>query len=103
MSINMRDLIPWSRGENKTPAPYRDADPFAALHREVNRLFDDVSRSFDQFGLGRFPSLAPSSGGWGWPNVEISTTGKEIRVTAELPGLEERDVEITLEDDILIL
>ena len=101
--MNMRNLIPWSRGENKTPTLYREGDPFMALHREVNRLFDDVFRGFDQVGMGRFPSLATSRSTWGWPNVEVSDTEKEIRVTAELPGLEEKDVEITLDDDVLVL
>jgi HSP20 family protein len=101
--MNMKDLIPWSRGEAKTPALYRDADPFMALHREVNRLFDDVFRGFDQFGIGRFPSLPTGRSNWGWPNVEVSETDKEIRVTAELPGLEEKDVEVTLDDDMLTL
>ena len=101
--MNVRDLIPWSRAENKTPALYHDTDPFMTLHREVNRLFDDVFRSFDQFGMGRFPSLAASRGNWGWPNVEVSESEKEIRVTAELPGLDEKDVEVTLDDDVLIL
>jgi HSP20 family protein len=101
--MNMKDLIPWNRTENKTPALYRDADPFMALHREVNRLFDDVFRGFDAFGMGRFPSLATNRTGWGWPTVEVSDTEKEIRVTAELAGLDEKDVEITLDDDVLIL
>jgi HSP20 family protein len=101
--MNMKDLIPWSRAENKTPALYRDTDPFMTLHREVNRLFDDVFRGFDQFGMGRFPSLASSRGSWGWPNVEFSETDKEIRVTAELPGIDENDVEVTLDDDVLTL
>jgi HSP20 family protein len=101
--MNMKDLIPWNRAENKTPALYRDGDPFVALHREVNRLFDDVFRGFDQFPMGRFPSLASSRSNWGWPNVEVSETDKEIRVTAELPGLEEKDVEVTLDDDVLTL
>jgi HSP20 family protein len=35
--------------------------------------------------------------------VEVSDTGKEIRVTAELPGLEEKDVEVTLDDDVLTI
>ena len=99
--MNMKDLIPWNRSEHKSPAVYRDADPFMALHREVNRLFDDVFRGFDQFGMGRFPSLA--SGRMSWPNVEISETDKEIRVTAEIPGLEEKDVEVLLDDDVLTL
>ena len=101
--MNVKDLIPWSRTDNKTPALYRDGDPFMALHREVNRLFDDVFRGFDQFGTGRFPSLAASRGNWGWPNVEMAETNKEIRVTAELPGLEETDVEVTLDDGVLML
>jgi HSP20 family protein len=99
--MNVKDVIPWSRTENKTPALYRDSDPFMALHREVNRLFDDVFRGFDQFG--RFPSLGASRSSWGWPNVEVSETDKEIRVTAELPGLDEKDVELTLDDDVLTL
>lgn len=101
--MNVKDLIPWKRSENKAPALYRDADPFMELHREVNRLFDDVFRGFDQFHMGRFPSLGPSRSGWGWPNVEVSETDKELRVTAELPGLEENDVEVTLDDGVLTL
>ena len=101
--MNMKDLLPWSRPESKAPALYRDADPFMALHREVNRLFDDVFRGVDQFGVGRFPSLAAGRANWGWPHVEVSETDKEIRVTAELPGLDEKDVEVALDDDVLTL
>jgi HSP20 family protein len=47
----------------------------------MNRLFDEAFRSFEAPLLfGRLPS---------WPNVEISETEKELRVSAELPGLEE--------------
>ena len=100
--MNMKDLIPWSRGESKTPTLYRDGDPFMALHREVNRLFDDVFRGFDQFPVGRFRGLSSRSD-WDWPNVEVSETDKEIRVAAELPGLEETDVDVTLDDNVLTL
>jgi HSP20 family protein len=101
--MNVRDLIPWNRAENKSPALYRDVDPVMTLHREVNRLFDDMFRSFDNFGMGRFPSLASSRMGWSWPNVEVSETDREFRVTADLPGLEEKDVEVLLDGDILTL
>jgi HSP20 family protein len=102
-TMNMRDLIPWSRAESKTPALYHDADPFMALHREVNRLFDDVFRGFEQFGMGRYPTVAAPRSHSAWPYVEVSDSDKEIRVMAELPGLEEKDVEITLDDDVLTL
>ncbi|MEP9386764.1 Hsp20/alpha crystallin family protein [Mesorhizobium sp. KR9-304] len=101
--MGVRDLIPWGREEgNRTPTVFRDGDrdPFLSLHREVNRLFDDVFRGFDS----RLPSLGRFSPfGGNWPSVEISDEEKEIRVTAEVPGLEEKDIEVLLDDGVLTL
>ncbi len=102
--MSVRDLIPWGRNNgNQLPSVFRedDRDPFLSLHREVNRLFDDVFRGFDSRlpALGRFSSF----GGGGWPNVEVSDAENEIRVTAEVPGLEEKDIEVLLEDGVLTL
>jgi HSP20 family protein len=102
--MNVRDLIPWGRS-NQAPTIYRDSEqnPFLSLHREVNKLFDDVFRGFDS-RFGSFPSLSSSNGLNGsWPSVEISDADKEIKVTAEIPGLEEKDVEVLLDDDTLTL
>lgn len=101
--MSMRDLIPWGRNNGShVPAVYRasDRDPFLSLHREMNRLFDDVFRSFDSrlSGFGSSPAFHGS-----WPDVEISETSKEIKITADLPGLEEKDVEVLLEDGVLTL
>jgi HSP20 family protein len=59
----------------------------------MNRLFDDMFRGFDdsRFWAGR----------GAWPSVDVEETDKGYRVTAELPGLEERDVEVLLEDGLL--
>jgi HSP20 family protein len=103
--MSVRDLIPWGRDNgNKTPTIFRngegDRDPFLSLHREVNRLFDDVFRGFDT----RLPSLGRfSSFGGNWPSVEISDGEKEIRVTADVPGMEEKDIEVLLDDGVLTL
>ena len=86
--MNMRDLIPWGRNPQTTPSPYREeGDPFMTLHREMNRLFDDVFR-------GRMA---------GWPSVEVIDTDKDIRVSAELPGLDEKDVEVLMSDGVLTI
>lgn len=98
--MNVRDLIPWGRGNGQTPTVYREenGNPFLSLHREVNRVFDDVFRSFD----GRFPAFGSMSSFDGaWPSLEISETDKELKVSAEMPGLEEKDVEVLLEDGVL--
>jgi HSP20 family protein len=104
--MNVRDLIPWGRNTNSVPANYRnetlrnEPNPFLQLHREMNRLFDDAFRGFDT-QLSSLGNLAPWSSNW--PGVEISESDKELCVTAEIPGVEEKDVEVVLEDDVLIL
>jgi len=97
----IRDLIPWSRQENRFPVSAeqreRDEHPIISLHREVNRLFDDVFRGF---GVPVFGSIERSVS---WPHVELGETDKDVRVTAELPGLGEEDIDIMLEDGALTL
>lgn len=96
----MRDLIPW--GRSRVPArpdePRHDAplSPFFTLRREMDRLFDDAFRGF---GVSPFGGDFAAS----WPHVEVSERDKDVRVTAELPGLEEKDIELRVEDNVLIL
>jgi HSP20 family protein len=99
--MNMRDLIPWGRNQQTTPSRYREeGDPFMTLHREMNRLFDDVFRTFELTpfgslgGMGRMP---------GWPHVEVVETDKDVRISAELPGLEDNDVEVLMGDGVLTI
>jgi HSP20 family protein len=98
--MTIRDLMPWSREGGQVPSLFRDSDrdPFMGLHREMNRLVDDMFRGFDSRlpSPGRFSST-------GWPSMEISETDKEIRVTAEIPGMEEKDIEVMLDDGVLTL
>jgi HSP20 family protein len=99
--MNMRDLIPWGRSEQTTPSRYRDeGDPFMTLHREMNRLFDDIFRGF---GMAPFGSLSGAGRTMGWPQVEVSETDKDVRISAELPGLEEKDVEVLMGDGVLTI
>jgi len=37
----------------------------------------------------------------GWPSVEVSETDKDVKVTAELPGLDEKDVQVELANGVL--
>src|SRR5205807_1805425 len=65
---------------------------------EMNRLFDDFFRGFDltPFGSDRFFDRAA-----GWPNIEVSETDKEVNVTAEVPGLDEKDLAVELANGAL--
>jgi HSP20 family protein len=61
------------------------------LHREIDRLFSEFAQ-----GIG--PNGANIA-----PNIEVSETDKIIEVSAEMPGLERKDVEISIEDDTLTI
>jgi HSP20 family molecular chaperone IbpA len=74
-----------------------DVHPFLTMHREMNRMFDEVFRGFDLTPL----SMERRLGGLGWPNIDIDETEKEIRVTVELPGLDEKDVELQIANGVL--
>ena len=93
--MNVTDLIPWSR--NRPSMMVRDfQDPFQVLHRDMNRLLDDFWSGFDGLPArrGAFSS---------WPAVEIDDHGDELRVTVELAGLEQKDVESFLDGDTLVI
>ncbi len=92
------DLIPWSRGRDMTTRRSEDYNPILTLHREMNCLFDDVFRGFDARARS---AAACSSGAMNWPSIEVSATDKDVKVTAELPGLNENDVQVELANGIL--
>jgi HSP20 family protein len=62
----------------------------------MNRLFDDVFRGFDLPAFGQYA-------GAGWPVVDADETDNEVRVCAELPGMQVKDVEVLFEDGVLTL
>ena len=89
--MNVKNLIPWRKSRSLERFG-EDASPFLALHREMNRMFDDFARDLE----GRTGSAA-------WPQIELSETPDELRVVAELAGLEQRDVDMTLDEGVLTL
>jgi HSP20 family protein len=72
--------------------PYRD---MITLRDRMNRLFEDMSTS-----KGEDKDLMP--GAWA-PSVDIFETENEVVLAAEIPGVDEKDVEIKVEDNNLTL
>jgi HSP20 family protein len=66
-----------------------------SLQREIDRLFEDFSRGF--------PTIAGNGATALMPSMDVTETDKEIEITAELPGLEEKDVQINVADNILTI
>jgi HSP20 family protein len=93
IAMNLKSLVPFGNGGARTASP---ANVFGSLQREIDRLFDDFTR-------GSMGMLGPQAQTNLMPSIDVTETDKEIEITAELPGLERKDVEITLEDDVLTI
>jgi HSP20 family protein len=100
-------LYPFGGGLGRLPG-----DPFLSLHRDMNRLFDDAFRGMAPASQGgqsarEFGQQGQGAAGFGQavlaPHMDVSETDAELRVTAELPGVTDSDVEVTLHDDVLTI
>ena len=90
--MTVRDLLPFGR----TSVPVtRGGNPIVSFQDEVNRLFSDFFGDLSMPSWARLssePSLAIS------PATDVSENDKEFKITAELPGMESKDVQITAAD-----
>lgn len=91
-------LAPWSwgRGPGETKGMLA---PFEDLRKRINDLFEE---SWSGFGLTPF---RPFGEGFGEvrPRVDVSETDKEIEISAELPGMDQEDVEVMVTEDRLTI
>lgn len=92
----IRDLIPFTR-ESSTPSLWRDWDsPVSGFRREMDRLFDDFFRAPT---LTRFGDLTTAN----WPSIDVKDKDNELLVTAEVPGLTDKDVELFVDNGMLTI
>lgn len=78
------------------------AQPFALLHRQIDDLFDAFNRDIfaDRWPFARADSRMPSIVN---PKFEVSETDSAFEVAAELPGMDEKDIEVTLDENLLVI
>ena len=97
--MSIKDLVP-RIGRKPLPVRQEDADPFRDFQRQMNRLFDDFFGGFPlaerETGVGSAPAAFT-------PRVDVSETDTEVKVSAELPGMDEKDITVELQDDVLTL
>lgn len=89
----------------KTLAPSAAADPWRSFRSEFDRLFDRFS-PFGMPSMRRMFDLAPtveSNVSFNVPAVDVTEDDKAYKIAAELPGLEEKDIDVTVTDGVLTL
>lgn len=89
--MESKEMTPWERA---FPFLRRDGgDPFLSLQREINRLFEEP--------VAWRGALLPSAKKR--PRLDVSEADGAYTVTAELPGMEEKDVEVAISGDLLTI
>jgi HSP20 family protein len=89
-----RELAPWSGPRGLTAF---GRDPFFNFRREMDRLFDDFLTPAEP------RSFASRLTRGAFPNIDVEQTKDGYKLTAELPGLDQRDVQLSLRDNMLLI
>jgi HSP20 family protein len=90
----------------KTPASAQARRPFQRLRGEIDSLFEDFfggrrpsRRSFLDIGASRRAKAAFGA----IPAVNLTETGKAYQITSELPGMDEKNVEVRIAEGVLTI
>src|SRR5258706_4829501 len=87
--MNIRAIVPLPRTGRGMVR--QTGSLFDSLQQEVDRLFEDFSRGT---GNGAMQLM---------PNMDVAETDKNIELTVELPGLQEKDIDISINDSLLVI
>jgi len=97
----IRDLVPKFRGgRSNITVREGERDPFRDLQREMNRLFDDFLGDFPM--LSQWKGSVPQAAGFS-PAVDITETAKAVKVKAELPGMDEDDITVEIDENTITI
>ena len=88
----------WPR-ERSRLAPSALEFPFGSLQSQMNTLFDGMLGGWEDTPIGQ---LAQRATGF-TPRVEVHENDKEVIIKAEVPGVDKKDIELSLHDDALLI
>lgn len=95
----LENLVPWRRGTSMTSSPF-SSSPLASLsslQHEMNRMFNNMWAAPSL--LSQTSHLRDESSTHFYPDVEICEEDGHIEVSAEIPGVSEKDIDVTLSPD----
>jgi HSP20 family protein len=102
MALNSK-LLPWKWGKKNVPIRREDAlpdyAPVFSLQQDMNRLFDNFFQSFENRLLSPFGEMTGS--GVFNPSIDITESERDLKVTVELPGLSDKDIDLSMTNNTL--
>jgi len=93
----------------QTPPPrIVSSDPWQAFRSEIDRLFDRFTGGFGLPSVRRLFDVEPlwrddTVTGLTMPAVDVSEDDKAFKITAELPGMTEKNIDVTVTGDLIVL
>ena len=95
-------------GPAPAPAHVPAADPWHNFRNEIDRLFDRFTGSFGMPAWRRMFDWEPatcheSTFTFAAPSVDVAEDDKAFHITAELPGLEAKDIDVSVSDGTLVI
>jgi len=98
----MKHLFPSKKGAEQLPATRNDEGPFDAFRRQMDSLFDNFLEDFG--GRSFFPAWSGGSALKSFnPKFDIAEAEDAWHITAEMPGMEQKDLDITLDNGALTI
>lgn len=82
--------------KSRSLARLPEENPLLSLRDNIDRMFDSFFRGFDIEPFGTGASMFS-------PNIDVADTGSEIKVNVELPGMDEKDIDVSLTKDSLTI
>ncbi|SCW87651.1 HSP20 family protein [Rhizobium mongolense subsp. loessense] len=96
---NMATKLPASTDKSVTPTTPRWS-PFESLRSEIDRVFNEFNPGFfDRTSFSRLPAAYTR----GVPAIDFAETDNAYELTAELPGIEANELDVTLTNGILTI
>ena len=101
--MNFKELLPWRKSENqgddaKEVTVHRKfSDPFYDLQEHMNGVFKDFFRDFGSLDFPRQRAFDFS------PSIDVKETEKEIVISAELPGIDKNDIDVSISRNTLTI
>jgi HSP20 family protein len=95
--------LPIKQEKSAVPSSVEFWRPFESLRGEIDRMFDDFGRGFWPSWRGSMRAAAPETTSLVMPAVDVVESEKSYEITAELPGMDEKNIEVKLGDGVLTI
>lgn len=98
--MQISDIIPWSRDKGQTPSSEKNGagNPLVSLQRDINHVFEDFWDKVED-GFSGHRDIVGMIG----PSTDVIETDKSVEVSVELPGMTEKDIDISLSGDAMTI